>query len=104
MQYTRLVNTPNATLRREIKLIKEGNFIKVKEGKGHPSVLSKYQHNLLCDVIRLKDRENDRRSPEEVAEAVLVLSPSLTIKQAWNHYTNTLLVNYKGILTGKFKA
>ena len=35
---------------------------------------------------------------------MLVLNPSLTINQAWDHYTNPLLVNYKSKLTGKVKA
>ena len=35
---------------------------------------------------------------------MLFLNPSLTIKQSWNHYTNTLLVKYKDILTRKVKA
>ena len=42
--------------------------------------------------------------PKEVAEYILVLYPSLTINQYWNHYTNTFLVKYKNILTGKVKA
>ena len=35
---------------------------------------------------------------------MLVINPSLTINQDWNHYTNTCLVKYKDILTGKVKA
>ena len=34
---------------------------------------------------------------------MLVIDPSLTINQAWNHYTNTCLVKYKYILTEKVK-
>ena len=41
---------------------------------------------------------------EEVVEAMLVLNKSLTINQDWNHYNNTLLVRYKDIITGNFKA
>ena len=72
-------------------MIKEGKVIKVKEGKGRPSLFSGYQQKLLCGVLRQKDRANYGMIPKEVAESVLVLNPSLTIKQAWNHYTNTLL-------------
>ena len=43
-------------------------------------------------------------SPKEIAEALLFFNPSLTIKQAWNHYTKIFLVKYKDILTGKLKA
>ena len=35
---------------------------------------------------------------------MLFLNPSLTIKQSWNHYTNTLLVNYRYIITEKVKV
>ena len=104
LQYSRMVKVPNTTLRREIKLTTEGKNIKGKEVKGSPSVLSEYQYNFLCGVIQWKDREKDAISPKEIAEAMLVINPSLTINQAWNHYTNTLLVKYKDILTGNFKV
>ena len=35
---------------------------------------------------------------------MLIINTSPTIKVSWNHYTNTLLVKYKYIITGKFKA
>ena len=104
LQYSRMVKVPNTTLRREIKLNTEVKDIKGKEVKGSPSVLSEYQYNFLCGVIQWKDREKDAISPKEIAEAMLVINPSLTINQAWNHYTNTLLVKYKDILTIKVKA
>ena len=104
LQYESLVKIPNTTLRMDIKLIKEEKFIKVKEGKGCPSVLSKYQQKLLYDVIRRRDQENDDIISKEVAEAMLILKPSLTINQPWSHYTNTLLVKYKYIITGNIKA
>ena len=79
LQYSRLVNIPNTALRRQIKLIKEGTFIKVNKVKGCPSVLSKYQHKFLCGVILRKYKSNNGISPKEFAEDMLVLYPSLTI-------------------------
>ena len=43
-------------------------------------------------------------SPNKVVKAMFVINTSLTIKQSWNHYTTTLLVKYKDIITGKVKA
>ena len=63
LQFTRLVKIPNTTIRRGIKLIKEGNLIKVEGGKGRPSMLSVYQYKLLCGIILWKDLENNGMSP-----------------------------------------
>ena len=104
MQCISLFNIPNIKMRRGIKLIKKVKVIKVKEGKVCPSVWSKYQHKFLCDVIRRKDWANYGIIPKEVEEDMLVLNPSITIKQAWYQYTNTLLVKYKDIFTEKIKA
>ena len=41
---------------------------------------------------------------KEVAKDMLVINPPLTTNQAWNHYTNTFLLKYRDILTGKVKA
>ena len=43
-------------------------------------------------------------SPQEVAEAMILLDKLLTINQYWNHYTNKFLVKYNDILTVKVKA
>ena len=51
LQYKKLVNIPNTTLMRDIRLTNEGKVIKVNEGKGRPSVLYQYQHRFLCDVL-----------------------------------------------------
>ena len=85
-------------------MIKQGKFIKVKEVKSRPSVLSECQHKLLCKFIQCKDQSNGRMIPKEVTEAIIVLNPSLTINQDCNHYTNTFFVKYKDILTGKVKS
>ena len=85
------------------KFHKQGKVIKVKEGKLRPSVLSKCQQKLILKVIQWKERSNDGMIPKDVMEAILVLNPSLTINQACNHYTITLLLKYNDILTGKVK-
>ena len=41
---------------------------------------------------------------KEVVEVMRVLNPSITINQAWNHYSKQLLVKYKDIITGKVKS
>ena len=43
-------------------------------------------------------------STKEVEEGMIVLNPPLTINQAWNYSTNTMLVKYNDILNGKVKA
>ena len=43
-------------------------------------------------------------STKEAAEDTVFLNKSLTINQAWNHYTKLFLVNYKDTTTGKVKA
>ena len=58
----------------------------------------------FCGVIRWKDQSNLGMSPKEVEEDVLVINTSPTINQSWKEYTNTFMVKYKGILTGKTKA
>ena len=51
LQLKMLFEIHNTTLMSEIKLTKEGNVIKVNEGKGHPSVLSHYQQRFLCSIL-----------------------------------------------------